>query len=152
MRLDELLTDRHVRFERLRHRPTYTANRMAQTLHVPGKEVAKAVLLRAGHGYVLAVLPATHQVDLCRIREELGEEWVEMATEPELETVFADCEPGARPPFGSLYNIQTLMDESLAEDDQIVFEGHNHEESYRMACRDYEAVEHPLKGHFAHHV
>ncbi len=152
MRLDEVLSERHVHFERLRHRPTFTANRMAQTLHVHGKEVAKAVLLRAGFGYVLAVLPATHQVDLCLVREELGEEWVELASEREVEQLFADCEPGAHPPFGSLYNIQTLMDESLAEDDAIVFEGQNHEEAYRIAFRDYEALEHPMTGRFAHHV
>jgi len=152
MRLDEMLTERHVHFERLRHRPTFTANRMAQTLHVPGKEVAKSVLLRAGFGYVLAVLPATHQVDLRRVREELGEEQVELASEREVEQLFPDCEPGAHPPFGSLYNIRTLMDGSLAGDKEIVFEGQNHEEAYRMSFQDYEALEHPVKGYFARHV
>jgi Ala-tRNA(Pro) deacylase len=152
MRLDQLLTERHVRFERLCHRPTFTANHMAQMLHVPGKEVVKSVLLRAGFGYVLAVLPATHQVDLCRVREELGEEWVELASEREVEQLFPDCEPGAHPPFGSLYNLPTLMDASLAEDHEIVFEGQNHEEAYRMSFQDYEALEHPMKGCFARHV
>jgi Ala-tRNA(Pro) deacylase len=152
MRLDEVLTERHVPFERLRHRPTFTANRMAQTLHIRGKEVAKSVLLRAGTGYVLAVLPATHQVDLARIREELGEERVELASEREAERLFSDCEPGAHPPFGSLYNIQTLMDASLSDDKEIVFEGQNHEEAYRMAFQDYEALEHPRTGSFARHV
>jgi Ala-tRNA(Pro) deacylase len=151
MRLDELLTERHVQFERLRHRPTFTANRMAQALHVPGKAVAKSVLLRAGSSYVLAVLPATHQVDLHSVREELGHEAVELASEREMERLFPDCEPGAHLPFGSLYNIPTLMDESLAEDKEIVFEGQNHEEAYRMSFQDYEAMEHPRKGRFARH-
>jgi Ala-tRNA(Pro) deacylase len=152
MRLDELLTKRHVQFERLRHRPTFTANRMAQALHVPGKAVAKSVLLRAGSGYILAVLPATHQVDLHSVREELGQEVVELASEREMERLFPDCEPGAHLPFGSLYNIPTLMDESLAEDKEIVFEGQNHEEAYRMSFQDYEAMEHPRKGRFARHT
>jgi Ala-tRNA(Pro) deacylase len=152
MRLDEHLIKHHVHFERLRHRPTFTANRMAQMLHVPGKEVAKSVLLRAGAGYVLAVLPATHQVDLGRVREELGEEKVELASEREIERLFPDCEAGSRPPFGSLYNMQTLMDESLTKDAEIVFEGQNHEEAYRMSFLDYEALEHPRKGFIARHI
>ena len=150
MKLDEMLTDRHVAFQRLPHRPSYTANRMAQALHVKGHEVAKSVLLRTGHGYVLAVLPATHQVDLARVRRELGEERVEIASEDDMEKVFPDCERGAAPPFGSFYDVPTLMDETLAADEQIVFEGQTHEEAIRMAYRDYEELEHPQHGHFAY--
>jgi Ala-tRNA(Pro) deacylase len=152
MRLDELLTSRHISFDRMPHRPAYTANRMAQALHVRGKDVAKTVLLRTGHGHVLAVLPATHQVDLEQVRRDLGEERVELAPEEEMDRLFPDCERGAIPPFGSLYQLPTLVDESLTQDEQIVFEAHTHEEAIRMAYRDYEALEHPRKGHFAHHV
>jgi Ala-tRNA(Pro) deacylase len=100
----------------------------------------------------LAVLPATHQVDLHRVREKLGQDSVELASEREIERLFPDCEPGAHPPFGSLYNLPTLLDESLAKDTEIVFEGQNHEEAYRMSFQDYEAMEHPMKGDFARHV
>ena len=133
MRLDELLTSRHIPFERLPHRPAYTANRMAQALHVRGKDVAKTVLLRTSHGHVLAVLPATHAVDLEQLRRDLGEERVELAPEEEMDRLFPDCERGAIPPFGSVYHLPTLVDESLAEDEQIVFEAHNHKEAIRMA-------------------
>jgi Ala-tRNA(Pro) deacylase len=150
MKLDELLTSRQVPFERLHHRPVYTANRIAQVLHVPGRAMAKTVLLRGDQGYVLAVLPATHQVDLERLRQDLGGARIEMATEEEMDRVFPDCERGALPPFGSLYHLPTFVDESLAEDEQIVFEAQNHEEAIRMRYRDYEALEHPRMGHFAH--
>jgi len=149
MKLEEFLTSRGVAFERLHHRPAYSANRVAQALHVPGKEVAKTVLLRTGRGYTLAVLPAACQVDLRRLEEDLSGEPVEMASEAEMGRVFPDCETGAMPPFGSLYQLRTVVDESLAQDEQIVFEGQTHEEAIRMAYRDYEALEHPLKGHFA---
>jgi Ala-tRNA(Pro) deacylase len=152
MRLDELLTSRHIHFDRMPHRPAYTANRMAQALHVRGKDVAKTVLLRTGHGHVLAVLPATHQVDLEQVQRDLGEDRVELAPEEEMDRLFPDCERGAIPPFGSLYQVPTLVDESLTQDEQIVFEAHTHEEAIRMAYRDYEALEHPRKGRFAHHV
>ena len=92
MKLDELLESRHIPFERLHHRPAYTANRVAQTLHVPGKEMAKTVLLRTGRSYVVAVLPATHQVDLEQVRQQLGEERVEMAAESDMDRLFPDCD------------------------------------------------------------
>jgi Ala-tRNA(Pro) deacylase len=152
MKLDELLTSRQIPFERLHHRPAYAANRVAQMLHVPGQEMAKSVLLRTGHGYVLAVLPASYQVDLARLRAELGEDQVEMAAESEMDPLFPDCERGALTPFGSLYHIPTVVDESLAQDEKIVFEAQNHEDAIRMAYRDYEALEHPRLGHFAQHI
>jgi Ala-tRNA(Pro) deacylase len=149
MKLDELLTSRHIPFERLYHRPAYTAQRVAQVLHVPGKEMAKTVLLRTDQGYALIVLPANHKVDLDRVRQCLDQDTVELATEPEMDRLFPDCERGAMPPFGSLYHLPTFMDESLAQDDQIVFEAQSHEEAIRMSEKDYEAVEHPRKGCFA---
>src|SRR5262252_6644515 len=108
MKVDELLTNHHVPFERLHHRPVYTANRIAQELHVPGKEVAKTVLLRSDRGYVLAVVPATHRIDLDEIRKKLELEDIEMAGEGEMSRVFPDCEVGVIPPFGSIYNLPTL--------------------------------------------
>ena len=152
MRLDEFLSNQHVPFRRLHHQPAYTANRVAQALHVPGREVAKSVLVSTGHGFVLAVLPATHRVDLERLRQDLGEERVGLATENEMERLFPDCERGAMPPFGSLYQLPTLIDESLAEDEEIVFEAQDHQEAIAMAYRDYVAVEHPRMGHFAERV
>lgn len=149
MRLDEFLTEKHVPFTRLPHCPAYTANRVAQALHVKGKEMAKTVLLRTGHGHLLAVLPATHRVDLERLREDLREDQVGLAGETEMDLLFPDCERGAMPPFGSLYHIPTVVDESLAMDDEIVFEGQSRHEAIRMRYRDFAAVEHPRLGHFA---
>jgi Ala-tRNA(Pro) deacylase len=150
MRFEDLLVSRHIPFQRLPHRRTYTANRMAQALHVKGHEVAKTVLVKTGHGPLLAVLPATHHIDLEELGHELGEDRVELASEEEMERLFPDCECGAVPPFGSLYQVPTIMDDSLATDETIVFEGPHHEEAIRMALRDYEAIEHPRRGHFAH--
>ena len=95
------------------------------------------------------MLPASYRVDLDQVRRELGEEWVEMGSEEDMDHLFPDCERGAIPPFGSLYHVPTLVDESLADDEQIVFEAQNHEEAIRMSYRDYETVEHPVHGRFA---
>ena len=150
MRLDDLLVSRHIAFQRLPHRRTYTANRMAQALHVKGRQVAKTVLLRTGQGPMLAVLPATHHIDLEQLREDLGDPQVALAPEAEMDRLFPDCERGAVPPFGSLYQVPTIMDETLSEDESIVFEGPDHEQAIRMSLQDYEALEHPRRTHFAH--
>ena len=149
MRLDEFLTDHRIPFQRLHHAPAYTAHRVAQLLHVPGREMAKTVLVRTGQGYVLTVLPATHRVDLDRLREDLQEGEIDLASEAEMERIFLDCERGAMPPFGSLYHLPTMVDDALAQDDEIVFEGQDHEQAIRMTYRDFEALEHPRRGHFA---
>ena len=149
MRLDEFLTEKHVPYTRLQHRSAYTANRVAQVLHVKGKDMAKCVLVRTSKGHLLAVLPATHRVDLERLREDLGEDQVGLASETEMDLLFPDCERGAMPPFGSLYHLETLVDDSLAEDEEIVFEAQTHEDAIRMSYRDFETVEHPRHGHFA---
>lgn len=149
MRLDDFLSGQEVPFERLPHRQAFTANRIAQLLHVPGKEMAKTVLVRAPRGYFLAVLPATHHVDLARLSQDLHEDEIGLAEEDEIEQIFSDCERGAMPPFGSMYDVETVVDQSLAEDDRIVFEGQDHEEAYRMTFRDFESVEHPRLAKFA---
>ena len=152
MKINELLTNRHVPFQTIHHAPAFTANRMAEMLHVSGQEVAKPVLLRTGRGYVLVVVPANRYVDLQRIREWMGNVPVEMASEDEMDQLFPNCERGAMPPFGSVFHLHTLVDETLAEDDNIVFQAGTHEDSIRMAYHDYEVVEHPLRGDFAYHV
>jgi Ala-tRNA(Pro) deacylase len=149
MQIDQLLSNRHIPFERLSHPTAYTANRVAQYLHVNGKDVAKCVLLKGRRGYFLAVLPASHRVDLERIGRELGDDHIEMAAEEEIHQLFPDCEVGAMPPFGSLYHLPTYVDEALAEDERIVFEAQCHDEAIRMSYRDYEEMEHPVRGHFA---
>lgn len=111
--------------------------------------MAKSVLVRTPHGYLLAVLPATHRVDLNQLKQELGEETVELAAEDEAEQLFADCERGAMPPFGSIYKLPSVVDQTLSKDEEIVFEGQTHEEAIHMRYQDYASIEHPRMGHFA---
>jgi len=150
MNVREFLQQRGVRFSMLDHQPTYTAQRLAQAVHVSGDEVAKAVLLRADDGYVLAILPATRTVDFARVGQLTGAAIIELATEIECGDCFPDCELGALPPFGSKYGLRTLVDRKLTEDEEIVFEGNNHHEAIRMKLRDYLDIERPTIGDFSH--
>ena len=143
------LRNRHVRFEVLLHRPAPSAARMAETVHLPGRIVAKGVLVRAGESFVLAVLPSTHRIDLDRLAATLGVDDVRIATEPEVMAIYHDCERGALPPFGRLYGLSTIVDSALAGSAEIVFVGNSRHEGVRMRFRDYEAVEAPMRGRFA---
>ena len=149
MCIREFLQARAVRFEMLLHRPSHSATHLAGSVHVPGRSVAKAVLVRAGEFYALAVLPATHRVDTERLAEILGVPGLRIATEAEVESVFADCEPGALPPFGRLYGLTTVVDASLSGGSEIVFVGNTRHEGVRMRFKDYEMIEAPLKARFA---
>jgi Ala-tRNA(Pro) deacylase len=143
------LRNRHVRFEVLLHRPAPSAARMAETVHLPGRIVAKAVLVRARESFVLAVLPSTHRIELDRLGAILGVETPRIATEAEVMAIFHDCERGALPPFGRLYGLSTIVDASLAGGSEIVFVGNSRHEGVRMRFRDYEAIEAPMRGRFA---
>jgi Ala-tRNA(Pro) deacylase len=125
MKIKKFLKQRGVAFQVLPHPTAYDAQHVAQALHVPGREVAKTVLLRANHryNYLVAVLPATKRIDLEQLSKELCGCEVELASEAEIAEHCPDCEFGVLPPFGSQYAMQTVVDESLAEDEEIVFEG-----------------------------
>jgi Ala-tRNA(Pro) deacylase len=153
MRVHQFLRGRGVSFERLRHcPPTYDAQRLAETLHVPGDTVAKTVLLRVNGGYAFAVLPATHLIDMAAIREVLPSSDVRLAREREFAEIFPDFEFGALPPFGSKYGLRTLVDAALTKVDQIVFQGNTHDEAIRMKYADFERLEHPIVTTFSHHL
>lgn len=150
MKVVEFLRDKNVEFQVLSHRDTYDAQRMAHELHVSGREVAKTVLLRSPDGKtcVVAMLPADKQIDFARLADEMGGGKWELATEHEIAQHCPDCEFGALPPFGSRYGMKTIVDASLAEDEEIVFEGNTHHESIRMKLNDFCDIENPLIASF----
>ena len=152
MNVPDFLTDRKIPFELIPHRNTYDAQRMAATIHVSGREVAKTVLLRAADGdsFVVAVLPANTSVDFDLASRLFGGSKLELATEAEISAHCPDCELGVLPPFGSQYGMTTIVDKSLTEDDEIVFEGNTHHEAIRMKFGDLRRVEEPLIGSFCH--
>ena len=143
------LKDRRISFERLLHAPAPSATRMAQSLHVPGCRVAKGVQVKADGAYVLAILPATHRIELARLAAVLAADTLVLATEEEVGRVFHDCERGALPPFGRLYGLRSIVDASLAGGSEIVLEGNFRHEGLRMRYRDYESLEAPTRARFA---
>ncbi|HSB12584.1 MAG TPA: YbaK/EbsC family protein [Blastocatellia bacterium] len=147
-KLKECLDSNRVAYDVLTHPQVYTAQDVASAAHVPGKELAKSVVLKADDRYVLAVLPAPLKVDTDRLREELRATEVRIAHEFEFAAMFPGCELGAMPPFGNLYGVDVFVDRSLSCDEEIVFNAGSHVEAIRMKYKDFERLVHPTVGDF----
>lgn len=138
-----------VPYERLLHRRAVTAQELAATVHMPGRQVAKAVMVQAGEKTFIAVLPATELLDEDRLAALLGVPSVRMLHEPEFEGLFPGCEAGAEPPFGGLFGLPVVIDAVLSRSDHIVFRAGSHEEAILMRFDDFVQLEnHPLVGSF----
>jgi Ala-tRNA(Pro) deacylase len=146
----DFLRKHDVWFETLLHQPASSSAKRAGNVHVPGHSVAKAVLIKAGDSFVLAVLPSTCWIDLGQLSEAMGTTAsdVRLATSDELLAIFPDCEPGVVPPFGRLYGLTTLVDSGLAEVTDIVMGANTRHEGLRMHFTDFQALEQPKRASF----
>lgn len=126
-----------------RHSPAYTAQEIAALAHVPGREMAKTVIVKLDGKPAMVVLPASEHVDLERLREATDARQTALAEEREFATIFQGCEPGAMPPFGNLYGLDVYASESLAEDEEIAFNAGSHTELIWMAYRDFARLAKP---------
>jgi Ala-tRNA(Pro) deacylase len=142
MHIEQYLTNQGVWFETILHRPAFTAQAAVRAMHVSPTEVAKGVLIKADE-LIIAVVPANAHVDLVAIRKVLDADDAMLVHESDLIKHFPDCEAGAVPPFGSLYGLSTLVDESLTEQAEIIICGNRHREAIRMQFQDFRALERP---------
>ena len=142
-RLLALLDSHGIAYERVRHPRDYTAQETAAHTHTPGREFAKAVLLRLSDGHAMAVLPAHHRVDLERLGAALGGREVELASEPQIAELCPDCEVGALPPFGNLYGLPVYASPALASNERITCVAGSHADVIRLAWSDYERLVQP---------
>lgn len=146
-RLKRLLEEEGVEYETLPHDEAYTAQEVAASAHVPGKELAKTVMVKLDGAMAMVVLPADDRLDLDLVRDAAGADEVELAGEDEFEGLFPSCEPGAMPPFGNLWDMAVIADPRLAEDEKIAFNAGSHTELVRLAYRDFERLVGPRIAH-----
>lgn len=142
-RLKAFLESNGVKYVTIPHRPAYTAMEIAESAHVPGRDMAKTVIVDVDGRLAMAVLPATRHVSIERLGRSVGANQVSIARESEFRSDFPDCEVGAMPPFGNLFNMDVLVDPRLAEDQEIAFNAGSHSEVLRMAYKDFERLVHP---------
>jgi Ala-tRNA(Pro) deacylase len=119
------LTQAGVQYDIIEHPRTSNSTHTAEAAHVPGERIAKSVVLEDGDRYLMAVVPATRHVDLGALHRQLGRE-IGLATEQDVARLFADCDPGAVPPLGQVYGIDTILDEAFVDAEDVYFEGGDH--------------------------
>ncbi|HXZ34247.1 MAG TPA: YbaK/EbsC family protein [Terriglobales bacterium] len=142
-RLKEFLDEHRIKYVVISHSIAYTANGIAALTHIPGKELAKTVIVKIDNALAMAVVSASQHVDLAQLKTATGAQAVEIATEDEFKDRFPDCETGAMPPFGNLYGLSVFSDEGLSRDKEIAFNAGSHRELVRLSWGDFESLVHP---------
>ncbi len=143
-KLKAFLDEHRVKYVSITHSRAYTAQEIAASAHIPGKELAKTVMVRLDDDLAMAVLPASYQVDFDLLKGATGARKVELATEDEFKDLFPECELGAMPPFGNLYGMDVFVASTLAEDEEIAFNAGTHTELIRMAYPDFVRLVEPV--------
>lgn len=147
--LKDYLNKSKVKYKAMKHSEVYTAQEVAHAQHVPGRFLAKSVIVKMDAKFIMVVLPAHFMVDMARFKKLTGAKKVRLATEKEFEGLFPGCEIGAMPPFGNLYNIPVGVDKSLTQDELIVFNAGTHKDTIKMKYKDFEKLVQPKIGPFA---
>jgi Ala-tRNA(Pro) deacylase len=148
-RLELYLQEHDIPYQVQEHPLAYTAQDVAYREHIPGKLVAKVVMIYAESKLIMLVLPAPYRVDFARVKQVLGVEQIRLADEVELGLAFPDCEVGAMPPFGNLYQLPVYVEKSLAEDEKIVFPVGTHTQTMSLTYKDFERLVRPTIAEFA---
>ena len=151
-KLKDVLEKNGVSYEVGFHPEVFTAQEIAAAQHIPGKEMVKVVMVKADGKMLMLVLPASYQIDMKKLKKGLKAKKVGIAKEKQFEELFPDCEVGAMPPFGNLYNLEVWIDQVLTEDASIVFQAGNHIETMRIKYSDYAGLVNPKVGDFSVHL
>src|SRR5436189_4424327 len=137
-KLKEFLDKEKIKYVSIIHSPAYTAQEVAASAHITGKELAKTIIVELDGKMAMAVLPANRKIVLQDLREVTGSDEVKFASEEEFKKQFPDCETGAMPPFGNLYGMDVYLAEALLHNDEIAFNAGSHTEVIKMAYEDFE--------------
>ncbi len=143
-KLREFLDANHVQYVTVTHSAAFTAQGIAALTHIPGKELAKTVIVNVDDALAMVVLPASYHVDLDLMREVTGGKNVTIAHERDFQNCFPGCETGAMPPFGNLYDMTVYVDESLTADKEIAFNAGSHYELIKMSYEDFARLVKPV--------
>jgi len=141
--LKEFLDRERIKYVSISHSPAYTAQEVAASAHITGKELAKTVIVKLDKQMAMAVLPANRKIVLQDLREVTGSDQAKFASEDEFKQQFPDCETGAMPPFGNLYGMAVYAAASLADNEEIAFNAGSHTEIIKLAYKDFERLVKP---------
>jgi len=152
MKIQDYLDEHGIAYEEHEHAAAYTAQEVAAEEHVSGNMMAKAVVVHADEKFAMCVLPASYKLDMEKAAERLHASDVYLADEREMAKLFPDAEVGAEPPFGSLYDMPTYVDEHLAAQEELTFQAGTHRQTIRMRYSDYAQLVQPAEADLAIHL
>ena len=141
--LKEFLDREKIKYVSVVHSTAYTAQEVAASAHITGKELAKTIIVELDGQMAMAVLPANRKIVLQDLRDVTGSDKVKFASEDDFKQKFPDCETGAMPPFGNLYGMEVYAAESLSGNEEIAFNAGSHTEIIRLAYKDFERLVRP---------
>lgn len=142
-RLKAYLDENDIKYLSILHSMAFTATDIAHSAHIPSRNIAKTVIININNKLAMAVVPANFKVNLLLLADALQTENITLASEQEFTRHFADCEVGAMPPFGILYNMDVYVAEALTENEHIIFNAGSHQELIQMDYKDYENLVNP---------
>ncbi len=148
-KLKAFLDENKVKYISVKHSSAFTAQEIAAIAHIPGKDLAKTVIIKINGKMMMAVLPASYKVSFEKLKETLGVTEARLAYEQEFIDKFPDCEVGAMPPFGNIYGMEVYVAESLAEEEEIAFNACSHTELIKMKYSDFEKLVKPKRIKFS---
>jgi Ala-tRNA(Pro) deacylase len=148
--LKDFLENNNIEYTSIHHLELFTAQEIAASAHIPGKELAKTVMVKIDGKMAMAVIPASEKVDVNLLKKATGAEEVKLAGEKEFEKMFPDCEIGAMPPFGNLYKMDVYVEEHLTDDKEIAFNAGTHTELLKLAYKDFERLVKPRIAQFSY--
>ena len=142
-KLKNYLDNNKIKYVIISHSPAYTALEVAASAHIPGQKLAKTVMVKIDERLTMIVLPSRYKIDFNLLSVLTETKNVKLATEEEFSDKFPDCEVGAMPPFGNLYNIEVHVAETLTKDDEISFAAGSHSELIKLSYKDFEKLVKP---------
>ena len=142
-RLFKFLDEKEIKYVILKHSPAYTAQGVAASAHISGREMIKTVMVKLDGKMAMAILPASENVNFSKLKKIANAEEADLASEAEFQDLFPNCEVGTMPPFGNLYDIPVYSDVHLAEDEEVAFSAGSHGQVVRMAYVDFERLVQP---------
>ena len=143
-KLTDFLDDNDVHYAIIKHSRAYTAQTVAYSAHIRARDLAKVVIVYLDDRMAMVVLPASDSVDLDLLKESTGSKQARLAKELEFRHRFPDCDPGAMPPFGNLFDMEVFVSAHLAEDELIAFDAGTHTELIQLAYNDFADLVSPV--------
>ena len=148
-KLKDYLDDNNIKYVVISHSSAFTALEVAASAHLPGKELAKTVMVKIDDKMTMVVLPSSYKIDFDLLKNVTNAKQIELATEDEFTSLFPNCAVGTMPPFGNLYNMEVYVAETLTKTEEIAFAAGSHSELVKLAYKDFERLVKPIVTQFS---